>query len=188
MSSEHVERLIQDHSDLMSFLQENRQPSFLVTIESSFPKVALLAAASDLESRVQEVIIEYYTRSTGARDFAVNFVKNKAVLRQFHTYFDWDTRSGSRFFGLFGERFKKEMKAAMGSDEALADSVANFCEIGSLRNQLVHQNYASFTMQNTAQEVHNMYHSALYFVEKLAAVLENGGLAADSGLNSSEFE
>lgn len=154
MSEEIVTQLMDDHVELIAYLQEQGEISFLSTMESAVPKVILLAAASDLESQTQQIILSYYKKATGESDFAVSFVQNKAVTRQFHTYFDWRNRSANSFFALFGERFKTKAKASIEADVKLGQAVKDFCELGDLRNQLVHGNYASFTMEKTADEVH----------------------------------
>jgi hypothetical protein len=173
MSEELVTRLTDDHGALMEYLRTQGEISFLSTMESSVPKVVLLAAASDLEYQLQEVILTYYSNKTGSSDFAVSFVRNKAVARQYHTYFDWENRSANKFFALFGQAFKLKVKNLIGSDEVLAQAVKDFCELGDLRNQLVHGNYASFVMEKTTSEVHALYRSAVYFISLLPALLDD---------------
>ena len=51
-----------------------------------------------------------------------------------------------------------------GSDE-LKQSIKAFLEIGNVRNQLVHQNFASFSLEKTAAEIYALYKCALYFVD-----------------------
>lgn len=104
-----IQRTIDDHRDLMAFLGENNQISHLATIEQTLPKVVLLAAASDLEARTQQLLIKFFEERTSSHEFAVSFVKSKAVDRQFHTYFNWKERSANQFFGLFGKRFKQKI-------------------------------------------------------------------------------
>jgi hypothetical protein len=166
-----VARLHDDHLDLMEYLRTQGEVSFLATMESAVPKVILLAAASDLESRVGQLIRNYVASQTGSNEFVVNFVMNKAVNRQFHTFFNWKDRSAAPFFGLFGERFKEKMKVECRDDESLAKSIRDFCEVGALRNQLVHESYASFTLEKTSQEVFDLYRSALVFVARLPGLL-----------------
>jgi hypothetical protein len=52
-------------------------------------------------------------------------------------------------------------------DTTFAISVKDFVQLGSLRNQLVHQNYASFTLEKTADEIWGLYESACKFIEVL---------------------
>src|SRR5215510_6609831 len=167
MSGELVQKVFEDHVELMDFLRERGELSFLATMESSLPKVVLLASASDLEAQVGRTILDYFSLTTGAAEFAVSFVKNKAVDRQFHTYFNWKDQSANQFFGLFGPRFREKAKAAVAADDALGRSIRAFCEIGALRNQLVHQSYASFTVEKTAEEIFELYNTALVFVSML---------------------
>lgn len=168
-----IKRTIDDHSELIDFLRTNNEVSFLSTVEQSLPKVILLAAASDLEARTQKIILDYFARSTGNRSAAVQFVANKAVNRQFHTYFDWTKRTANQFFGLFGKHFKERALAECAADERLKESISYFCEVGNLRNQLVHSNYASFSLNLTAAEVFDMYEEALYFVGRMPDLLES---------------
>lgn len=180
MSGELVERLMTDHVELMNFLRKGNEISFLATMESSLPKVLLLASASDLEESIQRLIVDYFHVATRSSDFAVNFVRNKAVERQYHSYFDWRNRSANMFFALFGDRFKSKAKRALANDEKLANAVKSFCEIGDLRNQLVHENYAAFTVEKTASEVFDLYRRALYFLDRLPELLEDNAEGGDA--------
>jgi HEPN superfamily RiboL-PSP-like protein len=171
MSNEHVQRLMDDHNTLLEYLSEQQELSLMVVVEASFPKIALLASASDLERRIEELLVLYFQLVTKDSSYAVSFVRNKAIKRQFHTYFNWPDKSANQFFGLFGEDFKRKMKELIAEDTVLAQAIRDFCEIGDLRNQLVHQGYASFTMQKTAAEVFELYKNAIHFVDKLSEVL-----------------
>jgi RiboL-PSP-HEPN len=173
VSEDLIARIMVDHTALMDYLGAQGEISFLSTMESSLPKVVLLAAASDLEHEIQQIIISYYMEQTNNCEFAISFVHNKAVSRQYHTYFDWKNRSANSFFALFGDRFKVKAREALKADADMAQAVADFCEIGDLRNQLVHENYAAFTMEKTAHEVHAMYVSARKFIAGLPALLQD---------------
>jgi hypothetical protein len=166
-----VQRLYDDHRLLLQYLNERDEPSFVSALEGTLPKVLLLAAASHLEHRIQEILIDYFRVLTGECAGAVAFVHNKAVSRQYHTYFDWDRRNANRFFALFGPDFRQEMERRCREDAALAGAIAAFMEIGSLRNQLVHQNYAVLTLGKTSQELWDLYVRALEFVELLPRLL-----------------
>lgn len=173
MTSELVERLMQDHKAVIEYLNIQGEISFQSTMESSTPKVILLAAASDLESRIQQIIVDYYDQVTNSCEFASHFVYNKAIRQQYHTYFDWRNRSANSFFALFGDRFRAKAKAAVNADEELARAVSDFCELGDLRNQLVHQNYAAFLMTKTTEDVYRLYISALTFIDFLPGLLND---------------
>lgn len=167
-----VRAIYDDNSQLLEYLRENREVSFANSVESILPKVLLLATASHLEHELQNLILDYFRDVTGNSDCAVSFVERKAVTRQYHTYFSWESGNANSFFALFGANFKSMMTEMLRTDDGLADAVKSFVTIGSLRNQLVHQNYAAFTMENTAEEIWRMYESALRFIDRLPGLLK----------------
>lgn len=176
-----VELAYREHELVVSHLRETGQLSFSSTLEGTFPKVMLLAAASNLEYRVQSVLIDYFNRMTGSSEVAVSFVRNKAIKRQFHSYFNWESRNANNFLGLFGETFKSSVQARLADDLGLNQTVRDFLEIGSLRNQLVHGDYASFVVEKTAADVLAQYRSALVFVTCLNEMLEGESPSAGTG-------
>lgn len=166
-----VSAIYQDHSQLLDYLRANQELSFANAIESTLPKVLLLASASNLEFELQELIMDFFREVTDNHARAVSFVQRKAIVRQFHTYFAWDSGNANHFFALFGDDFRSTMIAQMKTDAELAQSAKDFVLLGSLRNQLVHQNYAAFTMEKTAEEIWNLYESALNFIGRLRLLL-----------------
>ena len=65
------------------------------------------------------------------------------------------------------------------ADEALRKSIKDFMEVGRDRNRLIHQDFATFPLEKTTDEIYQQYKSALVFVElkkiaeKSEAVLGN---------------
>lgn len=171
-----VEKLSGEYSAIAKYLEENSEISFLNSLESMTPKVLLLAGASHLEQLIQEVILNYYRAITSHNEMAVSFVKNKAVTRQYHTYFQWTASNANNFFALFGEEFKTQMKERVKRDEEFDKHTQAFLELGALRNQLVHENYALFSLNKTSEEIVNLYHDALKFVDTISACLHGGSL------------
>jgi RiboL-PSP-HEPN len=166
-----VTALYRDHVELLNYLRGNDQISFSNVTEGVLPKILLLAAASHLESEIQELIMDYFNDITGRCTPAVSFVQRKAVSRQYHTYFQWESGNANAFFALFGDDFKSAANEKTRKDLTFAQSVKDFVQLGSLRNQLVHQNYASFTLEKTADEIWGLYESACKFIELLPTLL-----------------
>lgn len=175
-----VDSLKTEHDGLLAFLVES-QPSFANVMEGTLAKVLLLAAASELEVRFQDVLLDFYTEVVQEHVIAVEFVRNKAVKRQYHTYFDWNSANANQFFGLFGQDFKKAIAGVLKERDDLADAIAAFIEVGSLRNQLVHQNYAVFVLPKTADEIYDRYCKAVSFVTELPALLREFSNAGPEG-------
>ena len=100
-----------------------------------------------------------------------NFVRNKAIARQYHTWFEWTEKNANKFFALFGSEFKSAMSGRIKDSEELRLSVQSFLEVGNERNRLVHQDYATFQMEKTLDEIYALYKGALKFVEMLPIAL-----------------
>lgn len=100
-----------------------------------------------------------------------NFVRNKAIARQYHTWFNWDENNANHFFALFGSEFRTTMSDRVKESDDLRVAVRAFLEFGNDRNRSVHQDYATFPLEKTLEEICSLYRKALPFVEQLPAAL-----------------
>jgi hypothetical protein len=103
----------------MAHLDAVGEVSLRSVVEANFRKVLLLVAASYFEWRITQNILEFVGRASNNNGAIVEFVKNKAVSRQFHSLFDWDKNNANRFFSCFGENFKDFMRTVMETDKTL---------------------------------------------------------------------
>jgi hypothetical protein len=165
-----VTALKEQHDALNDHLLDT-EPSLAVSTSDHLAKSLLLSAASELESRFQVIVIDFYETVTSNHEVAVEFVRNKAVKRQFHTYFTWDAANANSFFGLFGSRFKAWAAAEVKRDAVLEKSVRDFIQLGSQRNLLVHGNYGVYSLSLTVDEIHDLYLSAEKFLEAIPGML-----------------
>ncbi|MDI6797732.1 MAG: HEPN domain-containing protein, partial [Desulfatibacillaceae bacterium] len=101
-----------------------------------------------------------------------SFFKNKAVNRQYHTWFDWEANNANKFFSLFGSKFKDFMKYKVNNDSKLSDSISAFLELGNYRNQLVHQDFSSFPLEKTSKEIYQLYFKAFCFVNRFPELIK----------------
>ncbi len=171
-----IDSLKADHDALKAVLLAS-EPSLVSSTEGTMAKVLLLASASHLEQLTQEVILDYFEEVTGGRAAAVEFVRNKAIVRQYHTLFAWDKTNANQFFSLFGKDFKRVVEQVVKADGELDTCIRAFLEIGSLRNQLVHQNYAAFTLLKTADEIVDLYGKAMLFLDRLPGLMRSEAAA-----------
>jgi len=160
-----VDRLHGDLSALLAVLREKQEISLLNTVDDNWRKSLLLSAASHFERRMTECVLAFVNGAANGNSLVTSFVKNKAVARQFHTWFSWNEKNANSFFGLFGDSFGTFMKERVRNDEGLSDSIKAFLELGAERNRLVHQDFGTFWMEKTADEIYNLYKNALRFVE-----------------------
>ncbi|WP_051190516.1 HEPN domain-containing protein [Kaistella palustris] len=100
------------------------------------------------------------------------FLVNEGLKRQYHTLIDWESKNANPFFALFGQEFKKFMNVKVSEDGNLKESIISFIELGNERNRLVHQNFGSYSIEKTLEEILNSYQKSLLFVESLIDNLE----------------
>lgn len=159
-----IDSMYEEHKSLISYLTLNNEVTFVATVEANFRKSLLLACASYLETRITEVLTEIFELHSEPSQVVLSFIKNKAMARQYHTYFQWDKSNANQFFGLFGDECKKYLVDHYSKDKILQDAVTAFMKIGRLRNELVHQNFALYSLQLTVDEVYTEYKSAVPFI------------------------
>ena len=84
-----------------------------------------------------------------------------------------------RSFAMFGGKLKDAVKELVENEPDLSRSIQAFLELGGVRNQLVHQNYAAFTLEKTGEEVYALFTDARKFVVRLPDLLRLGSSAGD---------
>jgi hypothetical protein len=147
--------------------------SFRNTLNENFRKTLLLSAASYFEYRITSDVLAFCEEVAQGNSLVPSLVKNKAITRQYHTWFNWDANNANSFFKLFGDNFISHMSSIVSADSNMGKSIANFIEIGRERNRLVHQDFASFSMEKTAEEIFTSYASALMFVDFIPRALRD---------------
>lgn len=158
-----VESLFRDTKELDVFLMSNDETSLRVLVDSNFRKSILLASASYFERQVTDLISEY-AQSCANDERIIFFIQNKALSRQYHTLFDWNAKNCNAFLGLFGDEFKNQFREKVSKDGQLDKAIKDFLEIGRERNRLVHQNFGSYSLEKTADEIHDLHLSAKSFL------------------------
>lgn len=162
-----VDSLYNDIQELESFLNEQNEISLKSFSESNLRKNLLLASASFYEVKIQSILEDFSRERSTNCSALVAFVRNKGIKRQYHTYFNWDSNNANSFLGLFGEEFKESFKLIIANDDDIKDSISAFIEIGRERNRLVHQDFGSYTLEKTAEELFNLHKKAFIFLTKL---------------------
>lgn len=164
MSGTVVDQLHAKFTDLLTVLDKSNELSLRIVADDNFRKSLLMAAASYFEQNMTSAVLAFAEEVTSKDHILTWFVKNKAVSRQYHTWFDWKGENANSFFALFGDNFKKHIKMQIEYNDELESSVKAFLEIGRERNRLVHQNYGSFTIEKTFEEIFTLYSKAMVFI------------------------
>lgn len=167
MKDSPVDAIYRDSSTLTELLAKSGEVSLSSSADDSYRKVMLLAAASYFEHHVIRIVLDFAAERSNADTQVLALVRAKAVERQYHTYFDWNKKNANKFFRLFGPRFSDHMQDVVKADEQLKAAISAFLELGSLRNQLVHQNFGSFSLDKTAEEIYELYKRASEFIDCL---------------------
>lgn len=175
-----VDLLHENFAGLLAVVDEADEASLRIVADENFRKSLLLAAASYFERRMTETVLSFVEDATNGNVRVTALVRSKAVSRQYHTWFEWDTNNANKFFALFGNDFRDSMKRRIRDDDELDDSVRAFLEIGRERNRLVHQDFGAFTLEKTTEEIHALYRRGMRFVEAVPGALrafDDGGAA-----------
>jgi hypothetical protein len=165
-----VDQIYQENLELLEFLKENNEVSFMAQFNTVSTKTLLLSAASYFEHEICKIIQDFIERKTQGNECIVSIVKQKVIERQYHTYFswkDWNTGNVNTFLRLFGETFQQRRSSEIKADIKLKSAVIAFLELGNERNKLVHQNFADYSIEKTAEEVYELYQKATLFIDFL---------------------
>jgi hypothetical protein len=176
-----VDRLYEEANSIIQQLQKNSETSLQVSANDNFRKTLLLAAASQFEHKICSLLIEFVNKKSNGSSLVESFVRNKAIARQYHSLFQWDKTNANQFFGLFGKEFSSWMSEKIKKSDQLSDSIKAFLDLGNTRNRLVHQDYASFPLDKTLDDVYQLYQKGQFFVENLLKELHECDLACRAG-------
>jgi hypothetical protein len=165
-----LKRLVDESAELRALLSTQAQISLLTAAEDNSRKALVLSAASLFEHRISESLLSYAEKVSNSDGCVLSLIRNKAVKRQFHTFFEWEKRKLGAFPTLLGDELGRKLKeiCARSPDK---EQMEAFLEIGDLRNCLVHQNYAEFLLDKSADDVRKLCEQADLFVEQVEGLL-----------------
>lgn len=151
-------------------LEKAKEWSLLNVYQTDLPKLLVVATASRFETAITRHIEEFY-REVAQHDAATAFVMNKALFRQYHTLFNWPGNTATSFMKLFGEACAANFKIELDVQDWLATSVRDFLYLGNLRNELMHRDFASYSIDLTVEEVDAKSQSAERFVSAIPKII-----------------
>src|SRR5690554_5993569 len=86
-----IDQQYESGNTLVDYLKSQQQLTFYNEAENNFRKTILLSAASFFEKEISETVIEFAKSHTGNNELVISIIKQKAVSRQYHTYFNWES-------------------------------------------------------------------------------------------------
>lgn len=167
-----VDDFYSNYEELLAEIKATKKASLQVWINESFRRVLVLTMANYLENEVRAIIQGLTKRKSGSE--LIHSFLLSSMDRQYHTYFDWNSRNANKFFSLFGERFKKDAIKDVTSNDKLEEGIIAFLEIGSTRNMLIHENLYGVDIGNkTAKEFYESFKRAILFIDYLKKKFES---------------
>lgn len=167
-----IDSYFKQHKVLSDFLLENREISLKSDADRRFTKILVLACASYFEERIISILTSYSDTLLNGDEKISSLLKVKAFERQYHTLFDWKENNANRFFSHFGENIKIQHKTDVAKDSEIKNSERLFMTLGRMRNVLVHSNFAVAPIEETHEEVYEMFKSALGFVNYVESIFQ----------------
>lgn len=168
-----IKSMFGEYEENHTFLIEHAQVGFASDYKSQFSKMLLISTASYFETRITDLIKEIFRSEECS--LLNSFLEKKALSRQYHTLFNWKQGGAgiNQFFSYLGKDFSKFVASVEKKDEKLTDAFANFMQIGAKRNALVHDNYATFNLDWTPEEIMSRFDSALHFTDTLLDIVDS---------------
>ncbi|MBE6859303.1 MAG: hypothetical protein E7498_07720 [Ruminococcus sp.] len=165
-----IQKFVEDYKELSNFLTSQAKISESIEVNNHYRKILLLSCASFYENQITSIIQEFVKKhSTDDRVF--DFMNNKAIQRQYHTFFNWNEKNINSFLGLFGADFKQKIANEIKSNEELQSQVKAFLEIGNERNKMVHGNFLEYKLEKTIDEIFSLHIEASKLIEYIRSVL-----------------
>jgi hypothetical protein len=171
MSETVVDKLYRDFVDIVELTNVHHELSLRTVAEETFRKALLLAAASHFEHILTSEVAKYCRAASANNVLLEALIHRSAINRKYHTWFDWKKRTATDFFAMFGETFKTHMIGKAKSAPELGPAIFSFMEIGDARNRMVHEDFGTFYLEKTAEEIYGAYQAALPFVTNVANFL-----------------
>lgn len=166
-----IDTLIDRHSKVVLFLEQQEELTLKIDVENEFRKVLVLSIGSFFEDLITNAVMDL-ARSTNSIKIE-NFIKRKAITRQYHTFFSWDEKNINSFLKLFGDEFKTITSSTIKDNASLSNGAVSFLRLGSRRNMLVHENFAASPIDWTTEEIITMYRESLDFINYLSEQVKN---------------
>lgn len=166
-----VERILTELQDIERILIDHGDLSDITAFNNNSSKAMLLAAASYFERRICETILNV-CKNQSIGTIVPEFVSRQGLERKYHSLFEWNGKNANKLFSLFGNDFSKWIKNKIKDDDDIKKQIKEFLEIGNRRNQLVHNNYATYPLDSTYLEIWGKFQTALQFVDWLPSQFE----------------
>ncbi|MCL5680371.1 MAG: HEPN domain-containing protein [Candidatus Marsarchaeota archaeon] len=161
MADNNLDLVYDNFNAIIKRLKEADELSTSSLVETTLSKLIIVSAASFFETDIKEAI---YSLSP---DLKSRSLVEKFLDRNFWNLFDSKFESMNRFLGNFGDEFKVSFQKSIRDDKNLKDSETSFLRLLSLRGEIVHGNFLSYSVDVTYEESYEIYKKSFVYVEHL---------------------
>ncbi len=170
-----VDNLYRGYQDLQSYLEEAGETSHAQFVREAFRRNLVVSGASLFEQFIKDAIDAFSDHRSNGDVAVITLVQMGVTSRNYHQMFSWDQRNANKFFGYFGSTSNSlgaSMRQECGRSKELQEAAKAFMELGELRNELVHRNFALMSFEETVEESYARFQKAKKFVEYVLRRLE----------------
>jgi hypothetical protein len=162
-----IDDMYQEFKKIDGYLETNKEQSYRNTINRNYRKALLLSIASYYETRIISELKHIVTSNTNGKNIFANFIYTMCLERTYYRLFTWSDTTGNSFFVLFGTEFRDFMMAEVSKDANLNEGIAAFTKLGKERNDMVHNDFCTYQLQKTEDEIYKLYEKSNYFIDNL---------------------
>lgn len=156
-----IERVYEELVEIRKIVISSNDASAIADYGAYSAKVLLLAVASYFERMVISAIQKYLNnsiKSTPIRHFSFH----QAVERKFFNFFDFSSNAKNinKFISVFGDDFSLWATNDLKIQGIGQEIQVEFLGLCRLRNSLVHENYATYLINKTLDEIKESFDKA----------------------------
>src|ERR1700745_2821449 len=119
-----IDALYDQNRQALDVVSAAEEISIASDLDNKLKKHLVMAAASYFETEVRHAIEGFAVAASKNNPAIISLIKQKALERQYHTYFDWEKRNANKFFSHFGESFSARCKQEVNSEKELGEAIA----------------------------------------------------------------
>jgi hypothetical protein len=160
-----IDDLFEENNQLLSFLDSENEISFRSCFDDTFRKILLLSSASYFENKVLGIIEDFINKKANDEKIR-SFIQSSKMKDRYFKLFDWRDRKPQNcdFLHAFGKDFYNSVKADLKDSPDLEMQIKAFLEIGDIRNNMVHENFAIFPMDKSPGDIYLLHQNAERFI------------------------
>jgi hypothetical protein len=167
-----IDRIFNEFKDSADLLMKQGEVSLSIALDENLRKILILSAASYFEYRLSNIVLNFVEKTTQKNTLILPLIKQKVIIKQYHSWFDWESKNANKFFSMFGEKFKIEISKKIELDSTKKECMISFMSIGNQRNMIVHNDYSTYTIEYTPDELFVRYQSANRFIDEVEKEFE----------------